>query len=71
MKIPTGGSIASYKNSANGDEVTHYVPPEPSKQQQWLADGTVIKFGDPVYVLRDGWKDKIGTYIGKDRQKRK
>jgi hypothetical protein len=60
--------LRTYKNSLPfGNDVTYFVPPEPPKQRQWLAGGKVIKAGDPVRVLRDGWRDKIGMYIGKEK----
>ena len=64
--------MRSHKNSPPfSNEVTYFVPPEPPKQQQWLTGGKCIKVGDPVRVLRHGWRDKIGTYLGKDYAKKK
>jgi transcription antitermination factor NusG len=44
--------------------------PEQPKQQVWLAGGKVIKVGDTVSVNRDGWRDKIGVYVGKNYKRK-
>jgi hypothetical protein len=36
-----------------------------------LTNGLVISVGDRVGVDRDGWRDKVGTYEGKDYAKKK
>jgi hypothetical protein len=46
-----------------------FIPEQP-KQQVWLSGGKIIKVGDRVSVNRDGWRDKIGVYIGKNYKRK-
>jgi hypothetical protein len=41
------------------------------QQSVHVQNGHKITIGDRVSVNRDGWRDKIGMYIGKDYEKKK
>jgi hypothetical protein len=43
----------------------------PKLQSVHMGEGRRIVVGDRVGVNRDGWRDKIGTYVGKDYTKGK
>lgn len=55
-----------FKHAVKSDVQDSYIPEQPA-QKVWLAGGKVIKVGDPVRILRDGWRDIVGMYIGKKK----
>jgi hypothetical protein len=51
----------------SGDARPGYVPTQ--AKSQVMVGGKFIKVGDSVSVLRDGWRDYTGMYIGKKKER--
>jgi hypothetical protein len=59
-----------FKHAVKSREVQPGFVPEQPLQSVLVRYGKKIVIGDRVSVNRDGWRYKVGTYVGKNNQRK-